>query len=105
MFGSELLCALVAETDAGKVAGFVGIYQHPEALYLSILIDARHRRSGLGSVLVEAAFKRLPGELQVEAWVGEFNEASQAAMPRFGFEQDRLVQDQGQTVLVFVRRT
>ena len=105
LFGSDLLCALVAETDAGKVAGYVGVYQHPEVMYLSILVDAEHRRTGLGSVLVEAAFERLPGGLNVEAWVGEFNKASQAAMPRFGFEQDRLVTDRGQTVRAYVRRS
>jgi ribosomal protein S18 acetylase RimI-like enzyme len=103
LFGSEVLVARVAETRSGLVVGYVGVYHHPEAVHMSILVGATYRRSGLGRRLVENAFGELPGGLGVEAWVGAFAEASLSAMPRLGFDLMRAVRDRGRTVYVFTR--
>ena len=105
LFGPDLVCGLVAETESGQVAGYAGVYRHDEITYLSILIDKGHRRSGLGTKLIQTIFDRLPENLRVEAWVGEFNTASLAAMPRFGFDPDRIEQHGKHMVHIFTRQS
>lgn len=68
---------------------------------MSILVDAGSRRRGMARQLVEDAFRTLPEGLEVEPWVGAFNETSLAAMPRLGFDLARTIEDRGRTVHVF----
>jgi GNAT superfamily N-acetyltransferase len=103
LFGPTVLMARVAETESGEVIGYVGVYWDPEAVHMSILIKAGFRRRGLARQLVEDALMGLPEGLEVEAWVGAFNEASLAAMPRLGFDLARVIEDRGRSVHVFTR--
>jgi GNAT superfamily N-acetyltransferase len=101
LFGPEVLMARVAETESGEMIGYFGVYRHPEAVHMSILVKAGYRRSGVGKQLVEAAFREIPEGLEVEAWVGAFNEASLSAVPRLGFDLTWVIEDRGRTVYVF----
>ena len=103
MFGPGAISVLIAETDSGGVVGYVGVYRHDEGIDISLLIAASHRRRGLASDLVARAFRRLPPGSRVEAWVAHFNEASLAAMPKLGFELERIIEHDGREVYIFVR--
>ena len=103
LFGPVVLVVRVAETESGEMIGYVGMYRDPEAVHMSVLVKAGSRRRGVARQLVEDVFKRLPEGLEVEAWVGAFNEASLAAMPRLGFELGRTIEDRGRTVHIFTR--
>jgi GNAT superfamily N-acetyltransferase len=103
LFGSTVLVARVAETESGDVIGYVGVYSDPEAVHMSILVKAGFRRRGLARQLVDDTFKKLPEGLEVEAWVGVFNKASLAVMPRLGFDLARVIEDRGRAVHVFTR--
>ena len=78
LFSPEALVVLVAENEVGEMSGYVGVYEYPEAVVLSVLIEARYRPTELMRDLIDAAFKELPGGLTVEAWVS----AQDAALAR-----------------------
>jgi GNAT superfamily N-acetyltransferase len=103
LVGQGVLVARVAETESGRVVGYVGVHRHSDVVDMSVLVHADHRRLGIGRLLVEDAFNALPSGLEVEAWVGAFNEASLAALPRLGFDLARIIEDGGRTVRVFTR--
>ncbi len=105
LVGSDVLSVCVAESEDGSLAGYIGVYAHAGGAHASILIARKHRRSGLGRKLVEAAFAELPHGIKVEAWVGEFNAASQSATPKMGFHLDRTIEDNGHKISIFVRET
>jgi len=81
------------------------VYEHLKVVYSSILIASAYRRVGVGKQLVESVFEQLSKGLVVEARVGAFNEASLAAMGRFGFTLDRTLTDSGNKVHIFIRKT
>ncbi len=105
MFGAEVVQVLIAETEAGEMIGYIGVYEHLQVVYSSILIASAYRGVGVGKQLVEAVFAQLSKGLVVEAWVGAFNEVSLAATGRFGFTLDRTLTDRGKRVHVFIRKT
>ena len=104
LFGDNVQVTLVAEAPDGKVMGYVGVYQHPDAVSASLLIGAAHRRQGLGKQLIDAAFERLPPGMTVQAWVSAVNRASLAAMGSHGFSFDRAIVHEDQEVHVFIRK-
>ncbi len=104
LFGPDVIVALVAEARDGEMAGYAGVYAHPGGAYISFLVGASCRRSGLAKRLVEETFGQLPAGLAVEAWVGAFNRASLAATPRLGFQLNRIIEDGGHRVHVFARQ-
>jgi hypothetical protein len=103
LFGPKVLVVRVAETESAEMVGYVGVYRDPEAVHMSILVGAGFRHRGVARQLVEEAFSRLPEGLEVEAWVGAFNEASLAAMPCLGFDLARTIEDRGRTVHILTR--
>jgi ribosomal protein S18 acetylase RimI-like enzyme len=103
LFGPKVLVVRIAETESGEMVGYVGVYRNPETVHVSVLVKAGFRRQGVARQLVEEAFRRLPEGLEVEAWVGAFNDASLAAMPCLGFELGRITEDRGRTVHIFTR--
>jgi len=105
LLGDELVAARVAETAAGELAGYAGIYRNPEGHHISILIERAFRRSGVGKQLVEAVFEEAPAGLLVEAWVGDFNVDSLQATPKLGFLPDRILKHNENTVHIFVRQS
>jgi RimJ/RimL family protein N-acetyltransferase len=88
LFGENTVLALVAE-DNSKLVGYIGIYKYDESYEASILIDDAYRKSGLGKRLCDEAFNKIPRNMEVEAWVGEFNSASINATPKMGFKLKR----------------
>ena len=104
LFGAEVVQVLIAETEAGEMIGYIGVYEHLQVVYSSILIASAYRRVGVGKQLVESVFEQLSKGLVVEAWVGAFNEASLAVMGRFGFTLDRTLTDSGNKVHIFIRK-
>jgi RimJ/RimL family protein N-acetyltransferase len=103
LFGEDVLAALVAETDSGEMAGYIGVYEHPDGNYCAYLIAAEHRRQGLARLLVESAFGLLPPGLEVEAWIGELNTVSLEAAPKLGFTLERTLEEDGKYMHIFTR--
>lgn len=105
LFGQKVIAVRIAETPSGSVVGYVGVYHHPEVDHVSILVRADYRRTGLGRQLMDEVFDSLPEGLEIEAWVGAFNEVSLQAMSGLGFESDRMITDRGRTVHIFTRQS
>lgn len=81
--------AWVARVRGGRVGGFVlGWRVGHEIQVLSVAVEPRHRRRGIGSRLLEAYLEALRGEGVREATleVGVSNRAAQALYSRLGFE-------------------
>ncbi|MCP4541611.1 MAG: GNAT family N-acetyltransferase [Chloroflexi bacterium] len=104
LFGDEVVTALIVETDAREMVGYVGIYSHQEMAYISVMVEAAYRGKGVGKRLVQDAFGHVPSEMVVEAWIGEFNQLSLTTMPQMGFRLDRTIEDDDRLVHVFIRQ-
>ncbi len=104
LFGPDVVQVMLAEDESGKVIGYVGVYTHQQTVYISILIASAQRRQGIGQRLVEAVFERLSSGLVVQSWVLASNEASLAAMGRFGFTLERAFEDGDKLVHIFTRQ-
>lgn len=104
LFGEDVVLAWVAETDAGEMAGYVGVYRHHGRAHLSVLVGAAFRGQGVARQLVEHAFNQVPRGTVVEAWVGAFNQKSLAAMPQMGFRPNRVIAHGDHKVHILTRR-
>ncbi len=105
LFSPEALVVLVAENEVGEMNGYVGVYEYPEGVVLSVLIEARYRPTELMRDLIDAAFKELPGGLVVEAWVSAHDPALARKLSRYGFARARTQEVEGRMVEVYTRST
>lgn len=84
LFGNNVFKVLVAEEEF--LIGYVGIKKHENGYEASILIDSNYRGKGIGKSLTNQIFKMIPEEIEVEAWVADFNKLSLKITPRMGFD-------------------
>lgn len=84
LFGDKIFKVLVAE-EKGFIIGYVGIKRYENGYEASILIDSDYRRTGIGKRLINEIFKLIPEEIEVEAWVADFNKLSLKVTPKMGF--------------------
>ena len=85
LFGDKIFKVLVAE-DRGSLIGYLGIKKFKEGYEASILVDSKFRGQGIGKKLTDEIFKLIPREIEVEAWVADFNKESLKITPKLGFE-------------------
>jgi RimJ/RimL family protein N-acetyltransferase len=85
----------LAETDDGAIVGRLSISRdpHPACLHvadLGLMVDAAHRRRGIGTALLAAAVEwaRSVGVSKIELHVFPYNEAAIALYEQFGFERE-----------------
>ncbi len=79
---------LVAK-DGEKIEGYVMFsYDHDKAMIISIAVDQKHRRKGIGSMLLKAALQRLPQNVNgVELQVSLKNEEAIAFYSSHAFKK------------------
>ena len=85
LFGENIFKVLVAE-DKGSLIGYLGVKKYQEGYEASILVDSKFRGQGIGKRLTDEVFKLIPREIEVEAWVADFNEESLKITPKLGFK-------------------
>jgi RimJ/RimL family protein N-acetyltransferase len=84
----------VAETDAGIVGRLsIGRDPHPASAHvadLGLMVEAAHRRRGIGQALLDAAvvWARGAGVTKIELHVFPHNEPAIALYERYGFERE-----------------
>ncbi|TYB31572.1 MAG: GNAT family N-acetyltransferase [Candidatus Mcinerneyibacterium aminivorans] len=85
LFGSNIYeCRVAKKKD--KLIGYIAVKEHEKIYEASILVDSDYRKQGVGKNLTDNIFKSIPRDIEVEAWVADFNEASIKATPQMGFE-------------------
>jgi RimJ/RimL family protein N-acetyltransferase len=84
----------VAEVD-GEIVGRLSVSrdEHPASRHvadLGLMVDARHRRRGIGTKLLDAAVEwaRLSGVTKLELHVFPWNEPAIQLYESFGFERE-----------------
>ena len=113
LFGDNAHQVVVAQKD-DRMIGFIGIYRHEyddvKIYEASILIDKDNRQKGLGRRMCDEVFKLLSKDIEVVAFVADFNVHSINATPKMGFKlKEKFVEDEyepciGSTIYVFTRR-
>jgi L-amino acid N-acyltransferase YncA len=88
LFGENVYKALIAE-DKGKLAGYIGVKKYDGGYEASILIQSDYRNIGLGKKLTDSIVELIPREIEVGAWVAEFNALSLKVTPKLGFEFEK----------------
>ncbi len=84
LFGENVFKVLVAEAE-GSIIGYFGIKEFEDSYGASLLIDADYRGQGVGKKLTDEVFKLVPSDIEVEAWVADFNKISLKTTPKMGF--------------------
>jgi len=84
LFGNNVYKVLVAEEE--YIVGYVGIKEYEDSYEASILVDSDYRGEGIGKSLTNKIFKMIPEEIEVDAWVADFNKLSLKVTPRIGFD-------------------
>jgi RimJ/RimL family protein N-acetyltransferase len=91
----EHAAVFVAEAEGGALVGRLSLArdQHPASAHvadLGLMVDAAHRRRGIGTALLEAAvhWARERGVTKLELHVFPHNTAAIALYERFGFERE-----------------
>ena len=91
---SDHAAVFVAEAD-GEIVGRMSLARdpHPASFHvadLGLMVDARYRRRGVGTALLEAAvaWARAVGVAKLELHVFPHNEAAIALYERFGFVRE-----------------
>ena len=85
LFGENIYRGLIAE-DRELLIGYIGIKEYEEGYEASIIVDSEFQEKGVGRKLTNEIFKLIPQEIEVEAWVADFNEKSLAITPKLGFK-------------------
>ena len=98
LFGDDIEEVLVA-VDKERLIGYIAVngyeYEGEKGYEASILIDKDYRGQGLGRIMTDKIFSKMPVEIEAEAWVADFNQASLKATPKMGFElEDKFLEDE-----------
>ena len=85
LFGENIVKVLVTEiTD--EIVGYVCVRKYDEVYETSILINSNYRGKGIGKAMIDKLFSLISKDIEVEAWVADFNEVSLNVTPKLGFE-------------------
>ena len=109
LFGESIYRVLIACTK-DKTIGYLGINEFKEGYEASILVDPEYQGQGVGRKLTDQVFKEIPEQVEVEAWVADFNKKSLDITPKLGFKLKRkfkeknFIPDEEFTVYIFARR-
>ena len=109
IFGENIYRSLIAEAD-GFVIGYIGVKKYKEGYEASIIVDSKYQGQGVGRKLTNEIFKLIPQEIEVEAWVADFNEKSLTITPKLGFKlkekfkESNFIPGKEFTVYVFTRK-
>ena len=90
LLGNKIYECRIAEKE-GNMIGYIAVKNHKKCYEASILVDSDYRKQGIGKELTDIAFKNIPSDVEVEAWVADFNKTSLKATPKMGFEFKRKV--------------
>lgn len=83
LFGNNIFKVLVAEEES--LIGYIGIKEHENIYEASILVDPNYRGKWIGKTLTNEIFKMIPENIEVEAWIADFNKLSLKVTPKMGF--------------------
>ena len=109
LFGENIYRCLIAE-DRGVLIGYIGVKEYEEGYEASIIVDSKYQGQGVGRKLTNEIFKLIPQEIEVEAWVADFNEKSLTITPKLGFKlkekfkESNFIPGKEFTVYVFTRK-
>jgi len=109
LFGKNIYKSLIAEAD-GSVIGYIGVKEYKEGYEASIIVDSKYQSQGVGRKLTDRIFEEIPEEIEVEAWVADFNQKSLAITPKLGFKlkdkfkESNFIPGKEFTVYVYMRK-